>query len=477
MTTLYDVPATAASRPETARPLENLLFSAALVARGLPWADLPARTLGLDALTSAGLTHRLMTHLRGRRDGRPVRLRTAFGTLLVPLTRADAEGLLARADGAGALGTASALAADGRRRGLSPHGVPAGAWDALTQEELAGLTGPVGEHLRAVLAARRADGALDGHHWHTSMLRLSRHVVLGAGAAADTLLSEMVRAATGAVGSRAYEERAAALRRRLAPYLADPEPGSLARRLPARSQGAPETHLAVAHALALVSTATSESAFQALALLAAGAATDAVTSPEAAVDLALEHYPPLPALVYPVQAPLDADEPAIVPGDEILYDRAMLGRRTPGEPTDPAWDLCGSPSGCATARFAALVGREVVRVATAGARPVLLAPRFALDRLPDSLGPGSVTVALVGADDPTVTAEAYGDLLPAYGARGRVGADRLDHHAERLSACAADPGWNGSETGERFRMALLAHADRCANAAADVRRAARWFSG
>ncbi|GHI82923.1 hypothetical protein [Streptomyces xanthophaeus] len=477
MTTTHDVPATTVPRPETARPLENVLFSAALVARGLPWADLPARTLGLDALTRAGLERRLMTHLQDRRDGRPVRLRTPFGTFLVPPTRADAKGLLARADRAGALGTASGLTTDGRRCGLSPHVVPSGAWDALTQEELAGLTARVDGHLQAVLDARREDGALDGHHWHAGMLRLSRHVVLGARAAADTLLSEMVRAATDAVGSRAYEERAAALRRRLALYLADPEPGSLAGRLSARSQGAPEPDLAVAHALALVSTATSVSAFQALALFAAGTATDAVTSPEAAVDLALEHYPPLPALVYPVRAPLDTDGPAIAPGDEILYDRAMLGQRTPGEPADPAWALCGSPSGCATARFAALVGREVVRGATAGTRPVLLAPKFALDRLPSRLGPGSVAVALVEADGPTVTAEAYGDRLPAYGARGRVGADRLDHHAERLSACAADTGWDGSETGERFRTALLAHADRCANAAADVRRAARWLSG
>lgn len=166
MTTTHDVLATAVPRPETARPLENVLFSAALVARGLPWADLPARTLGLDALTRAGLGSRLMTHLQDRRDGRPVRLRTPFGTFLVPLTRADAEGLLARADRAGALGTASGLTTDGRRCGLSAHVVPSGAWDALTQEELAGLTARVDGHLQAVLDARREDGALDGHHWH-----------------------------------------------------------------------------------------------------------------------------------------------------------------------------------------------------------------------------------------------------------------------------------------------------------------------
>ncbi|MGW5852171.1 hypothetical protein ACWFQ8_30200 [Streptomyces sp. NPDC055254] len=481
-----DGTATTTARPQTAHPVENLLFSAALVARRLPWADLPARTLGLDALTREGLTRRLMTHLRDGRRGGPARLRTPFGTFLVPVTRADAERLLTRADAAGALGTASGLAADGSRYGLSPHAPPAGAWDVLTEDERDGLTARVTEHLLPVLGARREDGTLDGDHWHAGMLRLSRSVVLGRGAAEDTLLSEMATAVAGASGSRAYEERAAALRRRLAPYLAEPDPGSLAGRLAARAQGAPEGDLAIAHALALVSTATSASALQALALLAAGsapvtgaatgAATGTATSAEAAVDLALELYPPLSAVVYPVRAPLDADGAVLVPGDEILYTAGLLERRTPGERADPAWALCGRPSGCAAARFAALVGREVVRGATTGVRPVLVAPRFTADRLPDTLGPRTVVVALAASDGPGGAAGGHGGTCAAYGARGQAGADRLDRHAERLSACAADTGWNGSEAGERFRMALLAHADRCADAASDVRRAARRLS-
>ncbi|MFC9295690.1 hypothetical protein ACFTWH_15295 [Streptomyces sp. NPDC057011] len=445
-----DGPATTASRPETARPLENLLFSAALVARRMPWADLPARTLGLDALTREGLTRRLMAHLRDGRDGAPVRLRTPFGTFVVPLTRADAESLLTRADAAGALGTAYGLAPDGRRCGLSPHAAPAGAWDVLTEDELDGLTARVAEHLARVTGARREDGTLDRDRWDAEMLRLSRHVVLGARATEDTLLSEMVRAAAGAAGSRAYGARAEAVRRRLAPYLADPEPGSLAARLATRGSGAPETHPALAHALALVSTATGASALQALTLLGAGEVAEAV---DRALDRALEHYPALSAVVYPVRAPLGADGPGIGAGDEILYVPALLGRRADGERTDPAPALCGNPSGCAVARFAALVGRAVVRGITAEARPVLLAP----------------------SDGPA--AAAYGHAAPpGYGARGQAGADRLERHAESLSACAADTGWNGSEAGERFRMTLLAHADRCSRAAADVRRAARRLS-
>lgn len=476
-----DGPATAAPRPATARTLENVLFSAALVAPRLPWADLPARALGLGALTREGLTRLLITRLRGGRDGRaglPVRLSTPYGTFLVPLTRRDAEDLLSRADAAGALGPACGLAADGRRRGLSPHEEPPGVWDVLTEDERDGLAGRVAGHLTAVLGARREDGTLDAEHWHDAMLRLSRQVVLGADATRDTLLSAMVTAAADAEGSRAYEARAAAVERRMAPYLADPEPGSLAARPAARGRGDGRPHLALAHALALVSAATTGSALQALALLAADAAP-----PEGAMDLALELYPPLSAVVYPVRAPLGGDGPAVAAGSEILYVPTLLGPGTEAaaqaERTDPAWALCGSPSGCAAARFAAVVGREVVRGIAAGARPVLLAPRLDGDRLPDALDPRSLVVALGaadGRDGPQPTAGQGVAALSAYGALGQAGADRLERHAESLAACAADAGWNGSGTGERFRMALLAHADRCARAAADVRRAGRWLS-
>ncbi|MFF4429372.1 hypothetical protein ACFYZ4_09370 [Streptomyces sp. NPDC001513] len=506
---------TAAARPETAWPLENLLFSAALVARRIPWADLPARTLGLDALTRDGLTDRLMAHLRNSRAGRPVPLRTPFGSFLVPLTRADAQTLLTCGDAAGALGAPCALTADGRRRGLSPHATPpgateigAGVWEATARGGPGGLGGlgdQVAEHLVTLAGAVREDGTPDRDRWEAGMRRLSRHVVLGAAATEDTLLSAMLSTAADAAGGHAYEARAAALRRRMAPYLADLDPDCLAGRLAAEGQSGADPHPALvpalAHALALVSAATGPSTLKALTLLttdantAAAAAADACgtragvtgTAPpteeaiDHAMDRALEQHRMLSALVYPVRAPFAAQGLAIGAGEEILYDAALLGPRSPGEPADPAWALCGNPSGCPAARFAADVGREVLRQVTTrnggtsgiggqvagGGRAVLPGARFAVDPVPDAADSRTVAMTMVTA----MTAP-----LAAYGARGLADADRLEGHAESLCACAADTGWNGSETGERFRMALLAHAERCTRAADDVRRAARWLA-
>jgi hypothetical protein len=91
--------------------------------------------------------------------------------------------------------------------------------------------------------------------------------------------------------------------------------------------------------------------------------------------------------------------------------------------------------------------------------------------MPFTLAPHTLLVALpaVGAVPPAARA-----ATPAsYAALARADADRLDRHARSLAACAAETGWNGDETGERFRMNLLEHAERCTRAASDVRAAAR----
>ncbi|MFD9160567.1 hypothetical protein ACFVZ8_00955, partial [Streptomyces sp. NPDC059558] len=311
--TTADSPATAARRPATAWPLENAVFSAAMVAQRLPWTDAPARALGLDALTRDGLTRLLFAHLRRTRSGRPVRLSTPYGSFLVPLTAGDAEAMLTRADEARVLGPASGLTPGGRRYGLSPHApLDREAAAALAGADPRALDALLAEDVDRAIAARRGDGTLEWHAWYRGMLRLSRRVVAGAGAVEDTLLSEVTAAATAAAGERPYEARYAALRRRLELHLADPDPASLTGQVLARGVDPDAAAPALAHTLALVSESAAGTALQALALLAAGAAL----SPRDAVGEALRRYPPVAAAVHPVRAPFVWEDLAIGAGTE-----------------------------------------------------------------------------------------------------------------------------------------------------------------
>ncbi|MFB6806127.1 hypothetical protein [Streptomyces sp. NPDC056387] len=496
--TSAESPATTPRRPATAWPLENAVFSAVMAAQRLPWVDAPARALGLDALTRDGVTRRLLAFLRRTRSGRPVRLSTPFGSFLVPLAGPDAAGLLARADEAGALAPAVGLTAGGQRYGLSPH-VPLPRDAAVPAAELGAL---LSEDVDRVIEGRRGDGTLEWHDWRRGMQRLGRRVVAGAAAVEDTLLSEVLTAATEAADGRAYPGRADALRRRLEPYLADPDPDCLAGRLTGRGPGGrgtdPGTALpAVAHALALVSEAAAGTVLQALALLAVGAAE----SPEAAVGEALRRWPPVAAAVYPVREDFTWQDLAVRAGTEILrvpgWLRGLDGETHPEPgPSGPSATaaasgmppLCGAPTGCAASRFAALVAEHVVRVVTASVRPVVISPQFTADRLPDALDPRTLVVALedlaARPGDGRVTVgkatavpvSAFGYAPAAYGALAHASADRLERHAESLTACAANSGWNADEEGERFRMLLLGHAERCATAADGVRRAAKRLS-
>ncbi|MGW6686188.1 hypothetical protein [Streptomyces sp. NPDC054961] len=502
-----DSETTAVRPPVAAWALENAVFSAAMAAQRLPWTDAPARALGLTALTREGVTRSLLAHLRRSRSGRPVRLSTPFGSFLVPLVPADAEALLLRADEEGALEPAVGLTAGGRRYGLSPH-------VALRRS----VTGPGGElpalvalAVDEVMGSRRGDDTLEWRDWHGAMTRLSRRVVVGAAAVEDTLLSEVTDRATAAAPTpdrRAYEAWAAALRRRLAPYVEDPDPASLLGRLveadAGRSVGGSTGGSAdrgtgaaggpaagpgtvtevVAHALALVSEAAATTALQALALQT----VEPAAAPEEAVARALRRYPPVAAAVYRVRTPFVWEGLAIGAGTEVLCAPGWLsppqGAALPG-----VWPsaLCAAPADCGATRFAALVAAETVRAVTAAARPFVVSPGLTAGRLPAELGPRSLVVAF--ADGPTTApaarrspvrttvpapapAPARGGAPASYGVLARSSAHRLEAHAGLLTACAEEAGWNADEEGERFRMALLGHADRCAKAADGVRRAA-----
>ncbi|MEV4195765.1 hypothetical protein AB0J65_30915, partial [Streptomyces toxytricini] len=360
--------------------------------------------------------------------------------------------------------------------------------------------GPLAGELRRLAAARRDDHALTWEAWRPGLLRAARRVVAGAAAAEDTLLGEMLRRAAEAAGSHAYESRAAAVHRRLAPYLADPDPDSLAAFLarPATGPAVPAARAgdgrptdagrpeeALAHTLAVVSEAAVTTALQALALSAAGM-PGAAGGPAAAVALALDLFPPVAAAVHPVRSRFTWEGLAVEAGTEILAAPGWLRSAT-----DPADDtgaeahplpagrpspLCGSPVGCAAAAVAVRVAEAVVRFFTEdadGTRPALLAPALTPDRMPLTLAPHSVLLAFPAAGAHPAAPPARADTPASYAAPARAGADRLDRHARSLAACAADAGWDGNETRERFRMRLLEHADRCMRAASDIREAAR----
>lgn len=482
--------------PATAGPLENAVFGAAMLAHRLPWADAPARALGLDSLTREGAARGVLAHLRRSRPGRPVRLRTPFGTFLVPLGPADTAALLAAGATADALDPAVRLDAAGRRHGLHPH-VPLPP-DAVPST--AGLAGQLAGELERVARARRDDHALPWEAWRPGLLRAARRVVAGAAAAEDTLLSEVLTRTAAAAGTRAYAGRAAALDRRTAPYLADPDPGSVAAGLvrgraagpavpaarresaPPGAQGGPGE--ALAHTLAVVSEAAVTTALQALALTAAGV-PGADGSPAGAVALALGHFPPVEAAIHPVRTPFTWEGLAVDAGTEILAAPGWLrDADNTGHTGDTGWGapgqdgpspLCGSAIGCTASAFAVRVAEAVVRYFTETARPALLAPELAPDRVPFTLAPHTLLLALPA--DGCAPPAARAATPASYAVLARAGAERLDRHARELAACAAAPGWNGDETGERFRARLLEHAQRCGRAASDVRAAARRLGG
>ncbi|MER5726874.1 hypothetical protein ABT084_00730 [Streptomyces sp. NPDC002138] len=474
-------PAAVGRRPRAARPLESVVFSAAMLGHRLPWTDAPARLLGLDALTREGATRQLLAHLRRTHGGAPVRIGTPFGSFLVPLTPEDTAHLLARGDADAALGPAVRLTASGHRRGLYRHtDIPAEALPSAA--EVGGL---LADDVRRLLEGRLGDGTIGREDWCTGTARMARRVVVGAAAAEDRLLSEVLRRAGEAVGSREQGRHDAALLRRLGPYLEGPDPASVAGRI--GSFPAADAVAAIAHLLDVVSRAAADTAAQALALLA----VEACDTPARAVASALGHYPPIGAVAHPVRSDFVWEGLAIAAGTEVLAMPARL-REAPAPDHDGAGrsdaagpsPLCGAPTPCTGADFAERVAGEIVRGVAAHARPVLIAPRFPRDRLPHGLDPETLRVAfgpgagtLPGPRGAGIAARAAvtgrGCAPAAYGSLAAASATQLDRHAAELEQCAADSGWNSDAAGEQFRTVLLGHAERCARAAADVRRAAR----
>ncbi|MFJ8821065.1 hypothetical protein ACIREE_04715 [Streptomyces sp. NPDC102467] len=473
---------TAPRRPATAWPLENALISAALAAQRVSWIDAPARAFGLTPFTRQSLTRQVLAQLRRTASGRPTRLRTAFGTFLMPLTADDATSLVGVADEAGARGTVTALTAEGRRLRLTPHTampvIPGAVRDrvrAAADEEAA-----------EIYAARRTDDSLARADWCALATRLARRIVLGDGAADDSLVSAILEAAARAEDSTEYAARAAALRRRLDPYVhADSPDGLVAADVAADARDA-----VVEHALETVTRALTDTAAQALALVTVQPLMPATDRTERAVHEALRRYPPLAATVHEVHAPFAWDDLAVEAGTEILCATAWLrdlDEAQGHDSHDPSAALCAAPAPCAAAELGVLAATELVRALTRLAEPVVLAPRLTADSLPAELPVASLRIALADAEhgprDTDTRPVADGYLPPAvgqspahYATFAAAGARSLEEHARKLADCARQSGWNHDAFGEQCRMTLLAHAKRCARAASDARRAADWLA-
>ncbi|MET9494821.1 hypothetical protein [Streptomyces sp. NPDC006552] len=474
---------TAPRRPATAWPLENALLSAVLAAQRVPWIDAPARALGLTPLTRRHLTRQVLAQLRRTSSGGPTRLRTAFGTFLMPLTSDDAAGLLAHAEEAGARGAVTALTAEGRRLRLTPHAAPPDPPATVR----ARIRRAADEAAAALLAVRRTDGSVARADWCALTARLARRIVLGDEGADDSLVSAILEAAGRAEDSTEHTVRVAALRRRLDPYVHGARPdGSVAA---ACDEDARDE--VVEHALETVTRALADTAAQALALMTVAPLTRASDRTEGAVSEALRRYPPLAATVHLVRTPFTWHGLAVEAGTEILCATAWLrdldDEHAHGD-DDLSAALCAAPGRCTAAELAVLAAVELVRALTQEAEPVVLAPDLTAGALPDELPPASLRLALAAAGaEPAVPVAGAGRVADGYVPPGAgqsparyaglvaAGARGLDEHARRLADCARRPGWNHDAFGEQCRMTLLAHAERCARAAADARRAAEWL--
>ncbi|AZM51631.1 hypothetical protein DMA15_02715 [Streptomyces sp. WAC 01529] len=483
---------TAVRRPTTAWPLENALVSAAMAAQRISWIDAPARALGLKPFTRQHLTRQVLAQLRRTARGRPILLRTAFGTFLAPLNAEDARSLIGRAEEAGARGAVTGLTSHGRRLRLSAH-TPLPVTLASLNTRVRAIAA---EEALELLASRGADSVLDRAEWCAVTRRIARRLVLGDGACDDTLIGDILEATLQAADATEYTARVAALRRRLDPYLHDPgpNPGPTPDALIAVLPDDGSRNGVIEHVLETVTRALTETVPQALALASVGPVAPGTDRVEQAVGSALRRYPPLSTTVHEVRAPFQWRGMGVDSGTEILYATAWLrdvdqGRGHGDEA--PSASLCAAPAPCAAAELAVLVASELTRALLRHAEPVLLAPHIERDALPADLPADSLDLALTDVDPymtdgtlapgagvltPGAGALAAGSGCARHAALAAESARSLEEHARQLAACAQRPGWNHDAFGEQCRMTLLAHAERCARAAVDVSRAARWLA-
>ncbi|WP_328302335.1 hypothetical protein OG389_32590 [Streptomyces sp. NBC_00435] len=483
MTTTTTTPAQP-PRPSALWSYEGAVLGALLSARQLPWLDAPARALGVRPLTLDGLTELFAGHLSRIHAGHPLRLPTPLGTYLVPVNTLDASDLLRAAGAAGALGSGEGLDHAGR-----PHGQLACAPVSYPARALGRTAAAVAaQETERLLAHRDSEDLIPARNWTEGAQRIARRLVVGDAAADDTVLSRLLAAAVDASGTRRQADWADALRRRLAPYLGSSARSGLAGYLARRSEHQPAAP-AIEHTLAVVTEALCHTVPLALALAATldpGTGGDGARD---AVRTAFDLWPPIAATTYRTGQAFDWLGVEVPAGSRILCASAVLNALAHRQadrtrPTPLPSPLCSSPAPCPATDLAVAVAESVVRAVQEATRPVLLAPALDRHQLPGVLDPEALRLALRDPIDKPVRERleprrsgTSRDLAPQgeptarYVQLATAGAARLAGHAEGLVECADDARWRGP-VGERFRVALLGHARRCAVTAADLRHAA-----
>ncbi|NUP51902.1 MAG: hypothetical protein HOW97_31970 [Catenulispora sp.] len=425
--------------------VEDTGLSALLAAGRLPG-------VGMGLLSQRALTERFVGLLGLVRSGRPAHMHTLFGSFLVPVTGADARGLLNAAVEAEALGTADEVDPAGRR-----HRLPECAPLPEVPREFMELIGAAAEDAVEELSGELTLG------WSGAARRLARRLVLDAGE--DTLLDRLAVGSGTERADRRREDRRAALDRRIRWHLESLKPDCFA----AMTGAGPHSPIAVdglAHLLTAMIVTAETVGPRALALLAADGYADRAHV-EAAVRRAVGVWPEVFGVVQRVARGFEWDGVEVGAGVEVLVLSSVLGKGgcvgDGGGVGEVEWQLsglCAAPRRCVTRELALAVTTELLVAALANGRPQLLAPKLNPARPPAQLDPRRVRVELL-----------------AFGAPPRLSgleatAAELEQHASALRDLAADQRWDHAD-GLRTRGVLLGHARRCAVAAEDVRRTAR----
>ncbi|MEC3917892.1 hypothetical protein [Nocardia sp. CDC160] len=471
--------------PPLASPPEIAAFHGLIMGPRLPRPPL----VGALAPSAPQLARAWLHRVEAAHGGKPIRLPTLDGTVVLPCTVDTAEELSTAVLDASPRSLKIAVGDDGSRRYLQacpPYDI---GWTAARETVRAVAAAEVDRLLRR----RHFDDRIPFQHGVAAWERLCRRIVLGDRAGLDTLLHREIRARIQAPLT-ALERAEQSLTARIAPYLQDPEPDTIAA-IACTELGTAAACEVVAHLLLNLS-GTLERGGRALALWAMTHA-----APRAVVSESRRLWPGWSHLVYVAAAPFrwrgyefGFGETIQVPVAWLLRDGRVFAAPD-GFSIDPglrrradafaAARVCGGTARCFVDDLVSEALSAFLTAITDHTVPTLIAPRgLAASRLPARLPVDRIRLRFIARGDlpRDVDVLAFetgsvgdlvfkGDTPQRYGDLAAASAARLRAHAQRLRDCA-----DGADlAADRFydvRVVLFEQAERCQRAAEDVEQAA-----